>query len=222
MKGSILLLCVLAGLYAHAQSKPDLFITLNGNLFVPIGSEDEMFPIVGYNKELKPKLLIGGFGIGFAGQKMVSGKWSVKAQGIVFRKAYWQKYLFRDGPQISDVIGGATVSTFDYTIGAAAIPHFHFSRLFSVGAGVGIHALLFSNSYIRQDWTLDDNRSLGRNRYYKSLMPTIPLETSFRLSNWAITMRYEYALLNRFKGNFADYKNEKYGLLFFEIGYKLN
>jgi hypothetical protein len=222
MRISILLLFVMTSLHAHAQTGPDLFITLNGNLFVPLQSENDMFPMVGYNKELTPKLLIGGFGIGFAYQKMMSKKLSIKAQGIVFRQAYWQQYLFRVGPQLSDVIGEGTVSTFDYTIGSAVIPHFHFSQVFSVGLGVGMHVLLFSNSYLRHDWTPNGNRSLGDNRYYKSFMPTIPMEASLRLQKWALTMRYDHALLNRFKNKLSDHKKEKYGLLLFEIGYKIN
>ena len=222
MRAIIFVLCLMPSVCAFAQFNPDLFITLNGNLFIPVESADRMFPIVGFNKELKPKLLIGGFGVGFAGQKMISGKFSLKTQGTFFRKAYWQQYLFRRGPLLSDIVGEATVSTFDYTMGAAAIPHFHFSRAFSVGVGVGLHALLFSNSYLRQDLTADGNRNLGRNRYYKSFMPIVPFETSLRLSRWAVNVRYEHALLNRFKGNLADYKKEKYGLLFFELGYKIN
>ena len=218
----MLLLAMMAGISTYAQNKPDFFITLNGNLFVPVESENDMFPIIGYNKGLNPKFLLGGFGIGFVGQKMISGQLSIKVQCIVFRKAYWQQYLFRAGPLLSQVVGEATVSTFDYSLGAAAIPHFHISQVFSVGAGIGVHALLFSNSFIRQDWTLDDNRSLGRNRFYKSFMPTIPMETSLRLRKWAITMRFEYAMLNRFKSELAEYTKEKYGLLFFELGYKIN
>jgi len=222
MKAVIFFLFILVGYCANAQSKPDFFINLNGNLFVPIESDNGMFPILGYDKELNPKLLLGGFGLGFSAWKMASQKLSIRGQANISRSAYWQKYLFRDGPVLSDVSGEASVSTFDYTFGVTGVLHYHFARVFSIGGGIGVQSMLVSNSYLREDLLFGKDRNLGQNRYYKRFMPTIPLEISLRLERWAITMRYEHALLNRFKKDLAEYKKEKYGLLFFEVGFKIN
>lgn len=181
-----------------------------------------MFPILGYDKELTPKILLGGFGLGFSAWKTASEKISIRAQVNIFRSAYWQKYLFRDGPLLSDVTGEASVSTVDYTLGVTGVLHYNVSKVFSIGSGVGLQALLFSNSYLRQDLLVGNDRNLGQNRYYKPLMPTFPLETSLRFEKWAITMRYEHALLNRYKKDLAKFKKENYGFLFFEIGVKIN
>jgi hypothetical protein len=120
------------------------------------------------------------------------------------------------------VTGEASVSTVDYTLGVTGVLHYNFSSGFSVGGGVGVQALLFSNSYLRQDLLVGNDRNLGQNKYYKRLMPTFPLETSLRFGKWAITLRYEHALLNRYKKDLAEHKKENYGLLFFEIGVKIN
>jgi hypothetical protein len=222
MRALVFSLLILVFHCAHSQSKPDLFVNVNGNLFVPIKSDNGMFPIIGYDKELTPKILLGGLGLGFSAWKVVSQKISIRAQANFSRSVYWQKYLFRNGPLLSDVTGEASVSTVDYTLGVTGVVHYNFFNVFSVGGGVGVQAMLFSNSYLRQDLLVGSDRNLGQNKYYKRLMPTFPVETALRFEKWAITMRYEHALLNRYKKDLAKHKKENYGLLFFEIGIKIN
>jgi hypothetical protein len=217
-----LLLCFFFVTIGSSQSKIEYLITINGNLYVPYKSNKAIFPMIGYDKQFIPKILIGGFGAGFHVSQIISEKVSVKGQANISRSVYWESYVFTDGPQLSDIIGEANVSTTDYSLGLTGLLHYHLSQSFSMGIGFGIQTLLISNSFIRDDVPWAGSRNLGQNRYYKPCMPTIPLETSLRLKKWMINLRYEHALLNRMKKGLADYKQENYGLLFFELGFQIN
>ncbi len=207
----------------YAQDPWQYFIVANANLYTPLDSEKGMYPIVGFNKETKPKLLIGGFGAGFTAWKKLNEKVDMKAQANLSRSVYWESFLFNDGPFISDITGEAAASSADYTFGFTGTMHYHLTPRISAGTGLGGQVLLGSYLYMRnvQIIGMEGNRYLGRNRYYKTFMPVIPIEFTVKLKKMFINLRYEYALLDRLKKDLADYKTDTYGLLFFEFGFRI-
>jgi hypothetical protein len=52
-------------------------------------------------------------------------------------------------------------------------------------------------------------------------MPILPIEMSLKINKVLLNLRYEYSLLNKIKGDLADYKTERYGIVSLEIGYKI-
>lgn len=109
-------------------------------------------------------------------------------------------------------------------MGFAGTVHYHFGQKFSVGTGIGGQLLFASLSRLPQ---FDNNNSrikdlISTNQYYRTFQPIIPAEASLKFKAFLFNVRYEYALLNHFKGDLAKVKSEKYGLLCVEIGFKLN
>lgn len=206
----------------HAQEEFEYFISLNGNLYVSRNSEKGMYPILGYDKEVKPKLLIGGFGLGIAAFKKVMPKLTLKAQANLSRSVYWESFVYTNGPLQSDIIGVGSASSTDYTLGITATPHYQLNKMFSVGTGIGVQALLISALYTRDNFpNVDHERFVGYNRFYKTFMPVVPIEFSLKINKVLVNVRYEHGLLNRLKKDIAEYKNDRYGLLFFEVGYRI-
>jgi hypothetical protein len=80
--------------------------------------------------------------------------------------------------------------------------------------------MIVSAFYFRHG-SLPDNtdRLIGYNNYYKRLMPMLPLELSLKFEKLFVNLRYEHGLLNRLKKDLSEYKEDKYGLLFFELGF---
>lgn len=175
-------------------------------------------------KKSIPNYWFGGFGVGFSAWKQIKGKTSIKVQGNISRSVYWETgEVLRTGPNPFDITGDIMLSSTDYTFGVTGTIHYSLSPTFSVGAGLGSQILLGSYLYLRSDMSSfnDSGRNVGRNRYYKAAMPTVPIEVSAKIRKVLFNIRYEHALLNRLKKDLAEYKSDRYSLLFFEIGFKI-
>jgi hypothetical protein len=224
MKAKCILFCLTWLIHTPVFSQDntfEYFITASANLYVPISSDKNMYPVLGLEKTAKPKLLIGGFGMGFSGVKQIKQKLAVKWQGNVSRSVYWDEYLeFRN--ESNQPLGIYATSSTDYSVGILGTIQYSLSQKFSIGTGGGLRAMVVSMLYLRsQTVPFEGNRYLGRNRFFKPFMPVVPLELCYRMKNSYLNVRYEQALLNRFKKEIAEEKNDRYGVLFFEIGFKI-
>jgi hypothetical protein len=213
-----LLICVVLCKTAYAQDDLEYFITANANLYVPFNSEKGMFPILGYDSESTPKVLIGGFGVGFSAWKKWKTKTSLKAQANISRSVYWESFVFRN--EVAQITGEGHASSADYTFGITGTVHYQVTPAFSIGTGVGLQTMIVSHMFYRGEWYVE-SRYIGRNQYYKTFMPTLPVEMSWKLKKLFVNVRYEHGLLNRLKKDLAEYKTDKYGLIFFELGFKV-
>ena len=193
----LLLVCVVFCKAAYTQDQVEYFVTGNGNLYVPFNSEKGMYPILGYDSETKPKVLIGGFGAGFSAWKKFKTKASFKAQANISRSVYWESLVFKN--DIAAVTGVGHASSTDYTLGITGTVHYHFTPAFSVGTGIGLQTMLSSFMFFRGEWYVSESRYIGRNQYYKTFMPTLPIEMSWRLKKLFVNLRYEHGMLNRLK-----------------------
>ncbi len=217
---SFLLLLVLS-ISAHCQDSTfEYFITVNSNLYLPINNPNKgVYPILGYDKTTHPKLLIGGFGVGFTAIKSIKNKASLKLESNFSRYTYWDEPVIFIGGN-NQPAGQLFVRSSDYTSALLALVQYSFTKHISLGTGIGTHALLFSRSKLKVDG--NKNSSLSYlNRNYKSIVPVIPLELSLKSKNAMFNVRYEYALLNRLRGDLAQEKKDKYSVLIFEIGLRI-
>ena len=222
MKLSLFFFIFLAiSLPAFSQDKSlDIYVVANANLYLPgSASEKEVYPIVGYNKATEPKVLIGGFGIGALAFKTINEKLKVKGQLNLSKLTYW------DAPQILTDGSGYPVDdyfygTSDYILGLNATMHYIITEKFRIGTGLGAQVLLSSKSKA-PDIQNTGSHALFSNGYYQPIMPVVPLEASYLINRLLLSIRYEQALLNKLRGELKDYKDERFGVLYFEIGFAL-
>lgn len=220
MKKSILLFLMFIPLMLNAQENTfSHYITINTNLYAPIGSDKQMYPILWYNKDLKPKVMLGGFGAGFTMLKSLNEKSMLKLSANVSRSIYWDESVVVRN-DFNEWLGTFYVTSTDVTVGLGGVYHFVLSDKFSMGTGVAIQTLLKSTGRFREK-NLEDAPKIDGNKYYKTVMPMIPIEITYRKDKWLFNLRYEQALLNRYKKNLADDFSENYGLIFFELGYRI-
>ncbi len=197
----------------------EYFVTGSGNLYLPIDNPEKgVYPIVGYSKKTSPNLLIGGWGVGFSVLKPHGEKLSFKGQANLSKQTYWdQPFVITDEGRnpIQDFVAG----TSDYAMGVTATAHYSLTQRLSVGTGLGGQVLLVSLSRIP---TTDETKlPIAVNRYYRPLMPTLPVELTYKLQSVLFNVRYEHGLLNRLRGELKDYKQDRFGLLTFEVGLRI-
>ena len=83
--------CVAVAAAAQDGGQLDYFVTANGNLFLPGESAKGIYPILGYDKETDPKLMVGGFGLGVSAfRKMKEGR-SLKFAASISKNTYWDE-----------------------------------------------------------------------------------------------------------------------------------
>lgn len=218
MKIKLSLLFLLSVLFfnSFAQSKTaEYFFTISTNVYLPGGSSGKSsYPILGYNDDYKPSFQVGGFGLGAGVFIPLSDKLLLKAQGNFSRYAYWdQSHFLTDVNAVA--LGTVYSHSYDYTFGTTGTLHYSFAEKFSMGTGLGFQVLLTSFSIIPK---FDMSFS---NKDYKTVMPMLPFELTYKSEKFTFSTRYELALLNRLKGDLADYKTEKYSLLVFEAGFRI-
>lgn len=220
-----IILFVFTTLQAFSQDRVyESFFTINGNLLYPINNPNQgVYPILFYDKETDPKILIGGFGMGLSTiSKAKNNKIGFKGQINLSRHAYWDEPVYtRDAANNS--LGPYQSGTIDYSAGLMATIQYEFASNFSGGAGLGSQVLLTSNSRIPELQTSSGQikKSYAANGYYKTFMPVIPVEVSFQNDKYLFNIRYEQAVLNRYKEPLSEYKDGSYGILTFEIGFKI-
>jgi hypothetical protein len=194
------------------------YITMNGNFYLP-GDNDAKgtYPLLWYDKSEDPKFQIGGFGLGCTAFRKVNEKITWKFQANVSKHKYWEATEFRDG--VNQLLARYSVPTSDVTFGLMAGIHYHVSEKVSAGSGISTHLLLVS--YSKDNSFPNDEKRIIHNKYYKPVIPLVPLEVSLLLGKTLLNIRYEYALLNRYRGDLSDSAKEKYSVLTFEIGYRV-
>ena len=197
----------------------EYFVTVNGNLYLPVNTPEKgVYPILGYDKETDSKVLIGGMGLGFSAFKQIKNKFSLKGQANLSKHTYWDTptWLVDDmGNPLNLFASGSS----DYAIGLTASINYNLTRRLSVGTGLGGQILLISLSRLPQVY--DSKKLIAVNNYYKRFMPVLPVELSYKSDKKIFNIRYEYGLLNRLKGDLKSFKDDKFGMLFFEIGFRI-
>ena len=163
-------------------------------------SEKQVYPILGYNEEAEPKILIGGFGIGALIYKTINEKFKAKGQLNLTRYVYWDASQFLIDSE-GNPVGNYFYGTAEYNLGLNATINFALAKKFRIGTGVGTQILISSVSRFPEDLYSNSTKHYN-NKYYKRVMPMIPFEISYNLKRVLLSIRYEQALLNKFRGDF--------------------
>jgi len=203
---------------AFGQGNLQYFLTLNGNYFLPIGSDKQVYPIMGYDKDADPKFLLGGLGLGASVVKEWKEKFLLKGQANISSHAYWDEPIYLTDAN-ANPLGSFVCKSVDYVMGITATIQYRLSKRVAIGPGLGADFLLVSISNLSEPFTHPDHL---RNGHYKRVTPVIPLELSFYLNKVLLNVRYEQGLVNRFRDPLSEYEKEMNSLLVFEIGFKLN
>ncbi|KQS24746.1 hypothetical protein [Dyadobacter sp. Leaf189] len=218
------LLFLFIGFESFSQNrKTEWYVTANGNFYMPVGNRSKgMYPILWYDKTTSPKILLGGVGTGAALLKPLSKDFSFKAQANLSKHTYWEDLtLMRD--YVGSSIGYFQAGSSDYGLGVAAMIHYFPVESFSIGAGLSGQATLISLSRTPGMYVgADIDPGIVVNRYYKAVVPMVPVELSYTVKRLLFNVRYEAGLINRIKGDLANFKSDKYSLLTFELGFRIN
>ncbi|MCE6992992.1 hypothetical protein, partial [Dyadobacter sp. CY323] len=202
------------------NKKTEWFLTANGNFYIPVANRAKgIYPILGYDKLSSPKILLGGVGLGAAWFKPLTKDLSFKMQANFSKHTYWDEpVVIRD--YVAAPLGDYESGSSDYGLGIAGMIHYFPVESFSVGAGISAQVTAISltrtpGMYIGAD--IDPGFAV--NRYYKTVVPMIPVELSYRVNKLLFNLRYEAGLINRIKGDLARFKSDKFSLLTFEFGF---
>jgi hypothetical protein len=195
----------------------EYFITISVNHYIPGNkSEKGMYPILWYDKSTIPKFMVGGFGAGVTAVKPYRERISLVGQFNISRHTYWDEPIdLRDAN--NQPLGELSSVTSDYAFHLLATVHYSLSEKFSAGAGLGAQVQFLSSSRM----TVFNEKFVVKNNHYKTIMPVLPLELSYRWPNTIVNLRYEYGLLDRYKKDLAAYKTDRYGILTFEVGFRI-
>jgi len=203
---------------AFGQSDIQYFISINGNLYLPFNSGKQIYPILGYDPGADPKILLGGFGVGFTAVKEWKDKFLLKAQVNTSRHAYWDEPMEMKDAN-NNPLGSYVGKSVDYVLGTTVTLQYRLTNKVAIGTGFGGDFMVLSVYDFSTFASVDDQKI--RNNYYKFFTPVIPLELSFYLNKVLVNLRYEQGLVNRYRKPLADYEKDNYGLLVFEFGYRL-
>ena len=219
---TLFFLVIMGGQVFSQDRGLEYFLVVNTNLYLPGAQANKgLYPIIGYDKESQPKLLIGGFGFGVAAFKPLAESLSLMTQMNLSKHTYWDEPVELRGSN-NGPLGQFLAGSSDYAFGITGTLHYYIGRKMSIGTGLG--AQLFTVTLSRVPKFVDFKfapDAVSINRYYRQCLPTIPLEWSVKGDKLLFNIRYEYGLTNRYKKPLSESKSDRFSLLFFELGLRL-
>jgi hypothetical protein len=215
---------ILAALCVFGQGKTaEIHVNANVNLYLPrAGATKSLYPVLGYNRNTKPKILLGGVGIGASLWTALANDLNLKLHTNISKLTYWDEPVtIRNAVGLYN--GSYQAGSSDYIFATGGTLHYTLANRFSIGAGLGTQILLVSLSRMPEmyGYGLPVEPSIVVNRYYKTVLPVLPLEISYKLKNLMFNIRYDLGLLNRLKGDLGKSKSDKFDLLIFELAFAL-
>ena len=214
----IVILLAFAAKMGIAQA-PDSYLTINTNLMFAYGNTSKIYyPVVAsFNDDFLQK--VGGFGMGYTSTKDYGNGRTLKAgMNLTKMSQYLGSTYARDF--VGNLAGFYAVKSSRINLNLNVLMQKSLGDKISLGTGIGVQSTLFHIQKLPSVFevtTLYTNQTLQKN-----IMPVIPMEFNFETKKRVLTLRYEQALLNSNRGEFRKYKKETFGLLSFELGFKLN
>lgn len=217
MRAGFVIALLLSGICAFGQEKFEWFVHLNAGIVRPSASDKGIYPLIGYDKDARPKFQLGTIGAGVTGVKPLSEQFDLKVRSGLIRAKYWDTPLmFLNGGNVA-VAGAATHATeWLWSVGGGV--NYNLSPGLSVGSGINLHALISSSTRISFG-QLDERI---RNRFYKTIVPVIPVEMTLTKNRFAVSLQFERSLVNRYRGDLADVKNLHYSTLMMQVAYRIS
>jgi hypothetical protein len=203
------------------SAQEEIFVTANVNSYFPSIGHGAPVLLLG-TQTRKPKIFFGGFGIGASMIKKLAERLTLKAAGNLSRHTYQNAPIeMRDNNNVP--LGEYTSHSNDYLFSIQGLGRFSFTDKINFGAGLGFDLMLVSK--IRNpvgDFSGIDSKDISiRERNYKPVMPVVPVELSIKNTHAFYTLRYEQALLNKFRGDLAKTAKTSYGTVLFEVGIRI-
>lgn len=215
-----MLIIILASFTAGAQT--EYYIATGVNVFVPVSSDKKMYPVLGYSRKTDPEVLIGGFGAAMHVYKPLGGASFMKGSVTLGRHVYWEEPVgLRDIS--NNPLGAFAYSSVDHTLHFIAMGVLRLGNSIRVGTGAGTHVLLYSRNRLpdKSNSSVQESRGSGTNGFYKPLVLVVPVEVSWHTRRHVYAIRYEQALMNRYKNPLAEYRKDLYGIISLEYGWRL-
>ena len=196
------------------NTKSELFITANLNMYFPTSPLQQVQPIIQFSNPFS----IGGFGIGATLLNSLNKTLTLKSHANVSFNKFKDTPILLTDPS-GQSLGNITGITRNLNLGIISTINYSLTNRFSMGAGLGLKILLDS----RTNYNFINQSTLGTsiNGYYKPITPVFPIEATLKLKKMMFNLRYEYSILNTLRGDLSNYKSEKYSLISLEIGYKI-
>lgn len=211
------LLCTLLGNVHAQESKYGLSLNLNHNLYLPRNSENKTLYFIGFPNE-RPSF--GSFGIGLSSYYQFNKNIVFKAGTHISCLSYIEPELqFRD--KDNNPLSAINPVVKEYQNAWSVLAHYYIGDVVSVGAGLGANVRLGGRRKIHSEVLADYDNLHSKLSDRKRILPVVPIELSFAVERILLNVRLEYGLINRYKGDFAQFKKEKINMLYFEIGYFL-
>ncbi len=212
MKKIVLCLLLVFGITTVHSQEYSVFVSFN-EYFPRSENNKSEYPFLWYSSENK-KVLFGGFGVGIKFKKKVkTSNLDLKGNVSLFRfKQYDQPFqLSTDGGGTPRKINGIIN---EYGLGIQGGAGYNISEKISIGSGLKITTLISSKTHYKSI------KLNIKNRYYRPILLTIPIELSFDFERINLTSKYEIGVSNRLRGETSS--KEHGNMLSLEIGYILN
>ncbi len=210
--------CLMVVSATHGQNELQMFVTANVNYYLPINSDKQVYPILAFDSDAEPNVLVGGMGLGFAMMKNLNDNFLWSAQANVSRRAYWSEPMrLTDDDGVP--FGSFPMKGVDIVLGLSGTAHYRIGDKLSAGTGVGLDVLLYS--YMRLPEAFVEPATL-QNGFYRPIVPTIPIELVYRSNKMLFSLGYQLAVISRSKNPLSESYKDLYSTLTFEVGYRIH
>ena len=223
MKVIQLIVCLLVTTACSSQNIQKLYLHFGVNLTAPYGeTRQTMFPIVGYDKTITPKLLIGGLNLGLTHHHKLGNRLYLNTTLSFARHTTWEGILRQTDVQ-GNRLGDIKYNKVDYVLKLVPTVAYSLTDRLTAGIGIGTNISLFSISPTPETVLFGEEKKAGTaiNKYNRLLNPVIPLELKYYLNKMFFGARFEYAPFNSNRSDLADVLVSKKNYINFEVGYKL-
>lgn len=218
----LMFLMVVAFGSASAQDNVNYHITVGANLRLPGNVSQGIYPIIGFDKSLEKKFLVGGFTVGTFGLKSLSPKLNLKVGANLSRQVFWSEtMLFNKGPGPQDMLGNFYTKTVEYYSCFNGVVHYVPQKKFSIGAGLGFQFLIASTMKFPVPKGFAGDEGAMKNREFKPVMPVGLIEFTWTEERFLYNFQYQAGLVNRYRGDLADYGRNLFHMVTFEVGYRI-
>jgi hypothetical protein len=209
----IFTLCWWAVLNATAQSDTYFCVSLNTNIVVPTAkSERYTYPIYGLNADLADQHMIGGFGLQFSFTKPITDKLEIKPYLHLSRIKYWDESTYNQWNSTLFYTIGTS-----YILGVGGLVQVEIPGSIKLGAGLASQTQLKATSkaaYAKDLYNVRVNS-------YKTILLTLPIEVGYAKDKMQYAVRYEHPLMNAYRASLSEYLEDRYGVVYFSVGYRI-
>ena len=216
-------MCIMMSFGGFGQNIHKFYIHVGTNLTLPSDeSSRSTFPIIAYNDEFKPSLLLGGFNAGITYNKHLSDKKYISAVISLARHSSWEEaFPFTDNQGL--LYGFNKYNKVDYVLKVLPIFTYALTPRLTLGIGFGGNISIISISALPdvQLFGIDRKGEIAINKYNRLFNPLLPVEIRYHLKKIYFGARFEYGPFNTNRSDIKEMLKSKNNYVCFELGFKL-